>query len=567
MTASACPGRDVAAGDTRGGVGAEAPWPGLRRLLPLDRPAGEPGGEVAVRRSGRELRGRGRSSAPGGPDTAGRPAAAGAVRARAAMRARLRRADGDLGGGTLECGADDRCARQRRKARWSASTWAARSPTPPWWPGAGSSRRRSHHPRRPERGRRRGGAGRPRRAGLSPSDVVRFGHGMTVGTNALLRGKGARTSLVATEGFGDLLELRRRDPGLALPPRRPPPSPLIPHDRSHEVAERCGPEVLRPLDPGSLARAVEAVRPTAPRPSPWACCSPRALRPRAGGGRGAARGPARRPRERLERGAARDQEYERLSTTAVDAYPTPVLQATSSAWGSAPAQPACPRRRSCSRAAGCCRSSRLAEHAAWTVLSGPAGGVIGAARPAASARRGAGPDVRHGGHRATSRSYGTGPPARTSETVIAGHPLHLPMLDVATVSAGGGSIAWADSGGALRVGPGSAGARPGPAAYGLGGTLPTVTDANVVLGRLPADAPRRRDHARASGRTGGGRAPRAARDGAEARAEGILAVAVQEMVRALRSSVERGGGPARGRADRLRRRRAPARLRGRRRAR
>src|SRR5215207_7772183 len=98
-------------------------------------------------------------------------------------------------------------------------------------------------------------------AGIGPSDVRGFGHGMTVGTNALLEGKGARTSLVATEGFGDLLELRRQTRASLYRLDAHHPAPLIPHERSHEVAERCGPEgVLAPLDPASLARAVEGVR-------------------------------------------------------------------------------------------------------------------------------------------------------------------------------------------------------------------------------------------------------------------------------------------------------------------
>ena len=140
-----------------------------------------------------------------------------------------------------------------------------------------------------------------------------------------------------------------------------------------------------------------------------------------------------------------------------------------------------------------------------------------------------------------------GVPARTGATVIAGHPLHLPMLDVATVSAGGGSIAWADSGGALRVGPHSAGARPGPAAYGLGGERPTVTDADVVLGRLPTNVAAGRPHP--AGRRRRRRPPSPGSPttlglGVRECAEGIITVAVQEMVRALRLvSVERGEDP------------------------
>src|SRR6478672_12115291 len=99
------------------------------------------------------------------------------------------------------------------------------------------------------------------RAGLGPSDVARFGHGMTVGTNALLEGTGARTSLVATEGFGDVLELRRQDRAhlYRLDAHHPPP--LVPHDRVHEVAERCGPEgVLRALERDSLVQLIDALR-------------------------------------------------------------------------------------------------------------------------------------------------------------------------------------------------------------------------------------------------------------------------------------------------------------------
>ena len=240
------------------------------------------------------------------------------------------------------------------------------------------------------------------------------------------------------------------------------------------------------------------------------------------------------------------REYERLSTTAVDAYLTPVLRTYLGRLGERAAEAGLPAPAIMQSSGGVLPIEASAEHAAWTVLSGPAGGVIGAARLAAREGTPLALTFDMGGTSCDVALVRDGAPARTSETVIAGHPLHLPMLDVATVSAGGGSIAWADSGGALRVGPQSAGARPGPAAYGLGGDRPTVTDANVVLGRLPADAPL------------GGRialdadAARAAVAGlaaelgmeVEACAEGILEVAVQEMVRALRLvSVERGEDP------------------------
>ncbi len=385
-------------------------------------------------------------------------------------------------------------------------------------------------------------------AGLGPADVAAFGHGMTVGTNALLEGTGARTSLVATEGFGDVLELRRQTRASLYRLDAHHPPPLIPAERAHEVAERCGPDgVLRPLDPESLRRAVEAVR--------------------ADGAEAVAVGLlfsfAHPDHERAVAAALREalpgvhvsascevlpeiREYERLSTTAVDAYLTPVLRTYLERLGGRAGEAGLPPPAIMQSSGGVLPIEASARHAAWTVLSGPAGGVIGAARLAAREGTPLALTFDMGGTSCDVALVRDGAPARTSETVIAGHPLHLPMLDVATVSAGGGSVAWADSGGALRVGPRSAGARPGPAAYALGGSEPTVTDANVVLGRLPADAPLggriRLDPAAARAAVAG----LAGELGMEvaACAEGIVEVAVQEMVRALRLvSVERGEDP------------------------
>lgn len=383
------------------------------------------------------------------------------------------------------------------------------------------------------------------RAGLRASDVTRFGHGMTVGTNALLEGTGARTSLIATEGFGDVLELRRQDRAHLYRLDAPHPPPLVPHERAHEVAERCGPHgVTTPLDPLSLERAVAAVR--------------------ADGSEAVAVGllfSFAHPEHEAAVAAALRQalpdvhvsassevlpeirEYERISTTVVDAYLTPVLRTYLGRLAERAAAAGLPAPAIMQSSGGVLPIAESAEHAAWTVLSGPAGGVIGAARLAAREDRRLALTFDMGGTSCDVALVTHGEPARTSATVIAGHPLHLPMLDVATVSAGGGSIAWADSGGALRVGPQSAGARPGPAAYGLGGREPTVTDADVVLGRLPLEAPLggaiRLDAGLA--RAAVGRLADRLGLGVEECAEGILTVAVQEMVRALRLvSVERG---------------------------
>ena len=208
---------------------------------------------------------------------------------------------------------------------------------------------------------------------------------MTVGTNALLEGTGARTSLVATEGFGDLLELRRQTRAhlYRLDAHHPPP--LVPHERTHEVRERRGPDgVLEPLDEASLARVVEAVR--------------------ADGSEAVAVGllfsfahPAheRRVAEALRAALPgvhvsascevlpEIREYERLSTTAVDAYLTPVLRAYLERLAGRAAEAGLPAPAIMQSSGGVLPIEACRDHAAWTVLSGPAGGVVGAARVAA----------------------------------------------------------------------------------------------------------------------------------------------------------------------------------------
>ena len=386
------------------------------------------------------------------------------------------------------------------------------------------------------------------RAGLTPADVTRFGHGMTVGTNALLEGTGARTSLVATAGFGDVLHLRRQDRAhlYRLDAHHPPP--LVPHERTHEVVERNGPGgPLTPLDADSVARVVAAVRADGAQAVAvgllFSFAHP--------GHEAAVTAALRAALPGVHVSASSEvlpeiREYERISTTVVDAYLTPVLATYLGRLAERAAAAGLPAPAIMQSSGGVLPIGESAEHAAWTVLSGPAGGVIGAARLAAREERRLALTFDMGGTSCDVALVTGGEPARTSGTVIAGHPLHLPMLDVATVSAGGGSIAWADSGGALRVGPQSAGARPGPAAYGLGGDRPTVTDADVVLGRLPLGAPLggaiRLDPAAARAAVGGLAAELGL--GLEECAEGILTVAVQEMVRALRLvSVERGEDP------------------------
>jgi N-methylhydantoinase A/oxoprolinase/acetone carboxylase beta subunit len=386
------------------------------------------------------------------------------------------------------------------------------------------------------------------RAGLGPGSLARLAHGMTVGTNALLEDRLAPAALVATEGFGDVLELRRQDRAHLYRLEAGHPPPVIPGERVVEVRERCTPEgVLVPLDPASLADAVAAI--AAMDVEAVAVCLLFSF--------------AHPAHERAVAAALAEalpglhvsiscevlpeiREYERAATTAVDAALTPVLRRYLGRLRERTAAAGLPVPQIMQSNGGLIDLEGAARHASRTVLSGPAGGVIGAAGLVAAGEVRTALTFDMGGTSCDVAMVADGVPGRVGGTVINGRPLHLPMLDVQTVSAGGGSIAWADSGGALRVGPQSAGAVPGPAAYGRGGTQPTVTDADMVLGRLAG-----------AGRLGGaidldpdaaeaavGRL--AARLGMDTRAcaLGIVRVANGEMARALRVvSVERGVDP------------------------
>ena len=385
-------------------------------------------------------------------------------------------------------------------------------------------------------------------AGCAPAEVSGFTHGMTVGTNALLEGKGARTALAATEGFTDLLELRRQDRAHLYRLSAHHPPPLVPPERTVAVAERVGPTgVITPLEDQEVERVADAIAALGPEAVAigllFAFAHPaheellaRAVR-------------RRLPDVHVTSSAAlmpEIREYERIATAAVDAYLTPAvgryLRRLAAACGDAEIPPPDVMLSN----GGVLPVADAAAHAALTVLSGPAGGVIGAAALARAAGHETVLTFDMGGTSTDVALIVDGEPARAAGSEIAGHPVHLPVLDIVTVSAGGGSIAWADSGGALRVGPDSAGARPGPAAYGRGGTAPTVTDANIVLERIDVTTPLsgevRLD--RAAARTAVASLAEQLGLTVDECARGVIAVAVQEMVAALRTvSVERGVDP------------------------
>jgi N-methylhydantoinase A len=364
---------------------------------------------------------------------------------------------------------------------------------------------------------------------VGAASLDRFTHGTTIATNALLERKGARTALVATAGFEHLLHLRRQNRRHLYRLCDAHPEPLVPVERCHGVDERIGPRgVVRPLDLASLgaidAEAVAVCLLFAFRDPTHERLVVDEIRRRLPGARVVA----------SHEVAPEFREYERASTTAADAYLGPVVARYLHGLADACRAAGLPEPLVLRSSGGVGTLAEVAEHPAVALVSGPAGGSVGAALVA---RLAGFPDaiaLDMGGTSTDVSLITGGRVGRTSEREVGGLPIRLPSVDLHTVGAGGGSIAWRDSGGALRVGPESAGAFPGPACYGRGGTRPTVTDANLLLGRLPE-------------RLAGGLVldPAAAERALDGIDPGAVVKAVNaEMLRALRVvSVERGYDP------------------------
>ncbi|HET6829705.1 MAG TPA: hydantoinase/oxoprolinase family protein [Solirubrobacterales bacterium] len=387
-------------------------------------------------------------------------------------------------------------------------------------------------------------------AGTDSDAVRRFAHGMTVGTNALLERRGARTALVATEGFTDLLEIARQNrPSLyRLCEDRPPP--LAPPELRVAVRERAGADgVVVVFDEEEIERVGDEIERL--DPEAVAICLLFSFAFPEHEQRLAAALRQRFPDLHISVSfevLPRFREYERCATTTLDAYLAPLLGGYLRRLGDRCREIGIPEPLVMQSSGGITDADRAARGGAWSVLSGPAGGAVGAGLLAAASGEGDALGLDMGGTSCDVCVVESGRVGRTETREFAGRPIQLPMVDVHTVGAGGGSIAWRDRGGALRVGPRSAGAEPGPACYGRGGAEPTVTDANLLLGYLDPEG----------GLAGGIRLDRDASAGAIAAlaeslgldplatAAGIRAVANQEMVRALRViTVERGIDPRR----------------------
>lgn len=378
--------------------------------------------------------------------------------------------------------------------------------------------------------------------------VTAFAHGMTVATNALLERRGANTALVTTEGFRDVIEIGRQDrPALYDLERRRPP-PLVPRELRFGVRERMGPDgVITPLTDGAVAEVVAAVG-DAEVEAVAVCLLFGFLHPEHERRVGEA---LRSAHPGLHVSLSSEvlpevREYERFATTVADAYLSPGLAVYLRSLAARADAAGLPAPLVMQSSGGVTELEAASELASACVLSGPAGGVVGAAHVASA-----------GGHRdvlsfdmgGTSTDVAPIVGGRVqvrTDAEVAGVPIRHPSVDVHTVSAGGGSIARADEGGALRVGPRSAGAIPGPAGYGRGGVEPTVTDANLVLGVLPDGARLGGDvvlDRAASERALAGLGVSLGLDSLET-ALGVIRVANAEMALALRVvSVERGLDP------------------------
>jgi N-methylhydantoinase A len=386
---------------------------------------------------------------------------------------------------------------------------------------------------------------------FTPDAIAYIAHGTTVVTNLLLERRGARVVACATAGFTDLLELRRQERAALYDLSLHHPAPLVHASDILAVPERvCVDGIVQPLTDDAIQTIVDEVVARAPETVAitllHAYANPaheRAL--------------ADALRRRLASAlpgcdvvASHDvlpeiREYERMATTVAEAYARPAVRVYLATLGDRLAAHGFPSPRVMTSAGGTLPATEASGHAASLALSGPAGGVTGAAAVARALGIARALTIDIGGTSADVGLIDGGEPLVERGGAVAGAPIALPRVLVEAVAAGGGSIGWIDAGGALRAGPESAGAAPGPAAYGQGGLRPTVTDAHVVLGHI------------AEGAWSGGVSISASRAreaimhlaaplnvSAERAAEALIATADATMARALRRvSVERGVDP------------------------
>ncbi|WP_294931603.1 hydantoinase/oxoprolinase family protein [uncultured Paracoccus sp.] len=387
------------------------------------------------------------------------------------------------------------------------------------------------------------------KAGIDGDDIARFAHGTTVATNALLQRKGAKTGLVTTKGFRDLLEIGRQVRPAIYDLQADAPPPLVERADRLEIAERIGPrgEAIIELTDAEIEALIAELRGIEDLESIAVCLIFSFLNP----------AHEQRIAEAIRRACPNlyvsissevhpeFREYERFSTTVINAFLQPEVGRYMDRL-SAAIQKIAPRAALgiFQSAGGLMTIEQASRFPVRTALSGPAAGAVGAA---AAAEMSGTPNIITldiGGTSTDVALIQGGKVGTSNLRDIAGFRIRLPTVDIHTVGAGGGSIAHLGSDGLLKVGPMSAGAVPGPACYGRGGDKPTVSDANVVLGRLPARL--------ADGfRIDADLAREAVRQIAapldlplEKAAHGIVSIAASNMARAIRAvSIEKGQDP------------------------
>ncbi|MGW5644374.1 hydantoinase/oxoprolinase family protein [Saccharopolyspora sp. NPDC003752] len=327
-----------------------------------------------------------------------------------------------------------------------------------------------------------------RLAGADAADVGYLGHGTTVATNTVLESNGARTALVTTAGLRDIMEIGRQQRPDLYDMNADKAPPLVPRSQVHPVVERMSAEgkVLEPLDTDDLAAVIDRVR--ADEPEAVAVCFLHSYRNANHELEVAERLRAALPSVYVCASAEIApvfREFERFSTTVVNAYVGPRINRYMSRLAEriratgVPVEP-----KVIGSSGGMMSLASVGRYPVTTLLSGPSAGVVAASQVAGQAGFENLITFDMGGTSTDVCLVRDGRALVSAQRRINDRPVRTPSLDIHTVGAGGGSIARVDTGGALEVGPSSAGSQPGPAAYGRGGVEPTVTDANVLRGRL-----------------------------------------------------------------------------------
>jgi N-methylhydantoinase A len=329
--------------------------------------------------------------------------------------------------------------------------------------------------------------------GVAPACIVDLVHGSTVATNAILERKGARVAFVTTRGFRDILFLQRHDRRNIYDLRYAKPRPPVLRRDCFEVTERvdAAGDVIVPLDEGEVCRELIPALAEG-RYDAVAICLLSAYVLPAHEARLKTLIAAAVPDMRIacSHEVAREfREFERASTTVLSAYVQPVIDRYLDRFEATLGEAGFRGRFSVMQSnGGRLPAAAMRSNSITALFSGPAAGVVGAIRQAGRSGRGNLITFDMGGTSTDVSLVENGEPSIAAETEIDGLPIRTPVLDIVSVGAGGGSLIWIDDGGMLRVGPQSAGAEPGPACYGRGGTQPTITDAHLVRGTIRPEA-------------------------------------------------------------------------------